>query len=242
MTSADIHALAGAYALDALPEDEERVFETHLADCEPCQQEVAELRVTAAQLGHVAAEPAPAGLRERLLAEIDVIRQGPPPLASPQSRSERVSARPRGVLVGAAAAVIVIFGLTAVVARLNARIDQLQAETAAAYRVLSADDVRSIELAGNGNAQGRLIVSQDGSGLLVVEGLKPVGREQVYELWFIASSGPQPAGLFRPGDAGRAVHLLTGADLTAIHAVGITLEPRGGSRQPTSNPVLTGEV
>ncbi|MFC7739957.1 anti-sigma factor domain-containing protein [Nocardiopsis composta] len=36
----DVHALAGAYALDALPADEQQRFERHLASCEACAEEV----------------------------------------------------------------------------------------------------------------------------------------------------------------------------------------------------------
>ena len=51
----DVHALAGAYALDALPADEQQRFERHLASCEACAEEVRGLAETAALLGEAAA-------------------------------------------------------------------------------------------------------------------------------------------------------------------------------------------
>src|SRR5688500_12449230 len=76
--SADVHALAGAYALDALPSDERAFFERHLAMCEACRNEVAELTETAARLGSAAAVAPPPALRDRVLAAANVTRQLPP--------------------------------------------------------------------------------------------------------------------------------------------------------------------
>ena len=60
----DIHKLTGAYALDAVDDIERARFEQHLATCEDCRAEVAELRETAALLADDVAVTAPASLRE----------------------------------------------------------------------------------------------------------------------------------------------------------------------------------
>ncbi|MEU0551652.1 zf-HC2 domain-containing protein [Micromonospora sp. NPDC005979] len=68
--SADIHTLAGAYALNAVDELERAAFERHLADCESCRQEVTELRETVARLADdTVVEAMPQGLRERTLVQ-----------------------------------------------------------------------------------------------------------------------------------------------------------------------------
>jgi anti-sigma factor RsiW len=36
----DMHALSGAYAAGALPDDERAEFESHIATCSQCEQEV----------------------------------------------------------------------------------------------------------------------------------------------------------------------------------------------------------
>jgi len=46
----DLHELTPAYALDALAADEAEAYEEHLAQCERCRAELAELRETAAAL------------------------------------------------------------------------------------------------------------------------------------------------------------------------------------------------
>ncbi|WP_320773817.1 zf-HC2 domain-containing protein, partial [Streptomyces sp. CRN 30] len=82
MTTTDPHGATGAYALDALEQDEREEFERHLAGCRVCARETAELCATAVRLGlAVAAAPGP-GLRERVLERVAGCRQaarGPAP-------------------------------------------------------------------------------------------------------------------------------------------------------------------
>src|SRR5690348_1372714 len=78
--STDVHALAGAYALDALTEFERAAFTRHVAGCEACALEVAELAATAARLADLTAESPPPGLKASVLAEI---------ARTPQSRGGR---------------------------------------------------------------------------------------------------------------------------------------------------------
>ena len=59
----ELNVLAGAYALDALDDDERAVFEEHLKTCERCADEVAGLRLTAAELSHTTETAPPAQLR-----------------------------------------------------------------------------------------------------------------------------------------------------------------------------------
>jgi CheY-like chemotaxis protein len=77
----DPHTPAGAYALDALSDIENRRFERHLTGCGTCALEVRGLRETSARLALAAAQTPPAGLRERVLAEAAQTRQLPPHLA-----------------------------------------------------------------------------------------------------------------------------------------------------------------
>jgi anti-sigma-K factor RskA len=115
--SPDIHTLTGAYAADALPEDERRFFEAHLAECDACAQEVAELQATAAILGAASYETPPPGMKSAVLAEIDQIRQEAPRAGAGgtgpgerQSAAARALARWTTNLALPAAAVVVIVG------------------------------------------------------------------------------------------------------------------------------------
>lgn len=237
----DVHALAGAYALDALPDDEARFFEDHLTFCAACRDEVAGLRATASRLGATVAERAPQGLRHRLLAEIDVTRQAR--VLDPTSPRE-LRRNPLHRLLGVAAAVMVIvtIALGALVAHLSSRVGELEQRSAQVYRVLAAADVRSVTLEGPDAPTVSMAVSeQEGQAVLITEKLPRLGDDQVYELWLVGPDGPRPAGLFRPDEHRQVVHVLA-AELSGVQAVAVTIEPRGGSPSPTSDPLLFGEM
>ena len=76
--SEDIHALSGAYAVDALDDVERAHFERHLAGCEACQAEVDSLRDATALLASTTATPPPPALRDSVLAQIANVRPLPP--------------------------------------------------------------------------------------------------------------------------------------------------------------------
>ncbi len=65
-----LHALAGAYALDALEIAERDRFERHLRGCRDCEAEVRGLTATATALGMAAAADPPRGLKQAVLAVV----------------------------------------------------------------------------------------------------------------------------------------------------------------------------
>ncbi len=76
--------LAAGYALDALDEDEERVFRVHLVGCERCQALVADLREVAAEVaGSAGGDDPDPGLRDRIVAA--ALEAGQPGRAQPDT-------------------------------------------------------------------------------------------------------------------------------------------------------------
>lgn len=73
----DPHALAAAYAVNALPADERELFSRHLAECPACQAEAAEFASTAAKLAAVAEQAPPPPLARVVLSQVSVTRQAP---------------------------------------------------------------------------------------------------------------------------------------------------------------------
>ena len=67
MSSHEFGGLTGAYALDALDEQERARFEAHLASCADCAAEVRSLRAAAAELSHTTSTAPPPGLRADIL-------------------------------------------------------------------------------------------------------------------------------------------------------------------------------
>src|SRR5579871_1305450 len=98
------HDLTAAYALDALDPEEREAFEAHLAQCERCRDEVAELSSAASSraFGLEPVEPPPA-LRGRILD------------AARAERPNVVPLRPRGTrTLTAVAAVAAVAACVAV--------------------------------------------------------------------------------------------------------------------------------
>src|SRR3546814_1357602 len=103
----DIHALVGAYAVDALDDIERQQFERHLATCADCRDEVASLLDASSMLSGITLSPPPPSLRDRVMADISTVRLLPPEVPV---RKEAPSRRRFPALVAAAAAVAVMGG------------------------------------------------------------------------------------------------------------------------------------
>jgi anti-sigma-K factor RskA len=101
----DLHDLTAAYALDALDPDEAEAYERHLAQCEECREQLAELNGAAAALAFGTVAPAPpARLRGSILDAAAAERTNVVPLL----RRRWVA---RALAVAAAAVACIVVGL-----------------------------------------------------------------------------------------------------------------------------------
>jgi anti-sigma-K factor RskA len=229
--SPDVHTLTGAYAADALPADERRFFEQHLLVCDQCAEEVAELTAAAARLGATAETPPPPDLKARVMAEVERTRQERPP-----SRG-RAGSGPNWVtrlaLPAAASLALLVIGVGIGVNR--------AAPDDTAERmldVLAAPDAAFAQAFGPDGSAARLVMAPGhGQAVFVVLGMEPAPDAHVYELWLIHEDGQAPAGVFDVDEQGRAMHMLE-ADMDAVVAVGVTIEPEGGSDVPSGEPLM----
>lgn len=241
MSDLDPHKLTGAYAMDALDELERARFEQHLAQCDDCRAEVAELRETAALLSETVAVPPPASLRDSVLSGISQVRPLAPevtaavtPQAAP-ARSEQPAGRRTWVPFLVAAALALVVGIGAMVVAPWADDDEVPRLTAA-EQVLQAPDAEEVflDLGEAGRATVVRSKSQD-KAVITTEDMVPAPEGKDYELWFQTPDEDMvPAGLM-PDDPDQTV-VLDGSAAEAI-AVGITVEPEGGSDQPTTDPI-----
>jgi len=237
--TADLHPLTGAYALNALPDDERAAFEDHLAQCGACRDEVAELRETAARLGSAVAAPAPAELKTSVLEQVQRSRQLPPDGAHviPLRRRRWPASL---TAVAAAAAVIAAVVLGAQVITLNRDLEQTQQQLsdltgtqAAVIDVLTAPDARVVTSQRGDTAAAVVISRKTGKLAFVPQRMPAPAPGRTYQLWLITPRGAHSAGLL--GEAAQPVVAKTVAD---TRQVGVTIEPVGGSPQPTTDPVM----
>lgn len=228
----DVHALSGAYAVDALDELERARFEAHLAQCADCRDEVAGLQETAALLGLDDAVAPPAPVREAVLSGIESVRPLPPRVPHAPARVVR-SLTSRGLLV--AASVIAVLALAGAVV-LNPFGSSDDGQPSATERVLAADDAMRVHQTLPSGASATVVLSRsEGRAVVLTDDMDPAPSGQVYELWLQTPRGDMvPAGIMP--DRSDAVMLLEG-DASQATGVGITVEPEGGSPQPTSDPI-----
>jgi anti-sigma-K factor RskA len=243
VTTTDIHALVGAYALDAVDDLERAAFERHVAECETCRLEVTELRETAARLADSTWSVPPPRLRTEVMATIGRTRQLPPP-GDPTGRGQqtRGAGRWRRFAVGAVAAGVLAAGAsTGVWAVQVQRVRDADAVAAAARlqeertrSVLSATDlvVRTAPMIGGGRVTVASSASQ-GASVVSMRADRLSTASQAFQMWTIRDGEkpvPVPAGVLPAGQeaAVRVVDGVPGNDVFAI-----SLEPAGGSPQPT---------
>lgn len=248
----DVENLTGAYVLHALDEDEATRFETHLGESEQTRAEVTELSDTAVLLG-LAVEPVtpPASLKASIMAQLDSTPQLPredvavAPVdarftgAAQAKAQARWFSRPVTALVAAAAAVVLIVGGGVAVSSIsnNMQYQQAQADQLAAINAASDSQRVISEVDGGGSAT--LVWSAElGSSVLMVDGFEALPADKVYELWYINSDGARPAGTFTVGESGSTWRVLDGT-MGAGDAVGVTVEPVGGSESPTTVPIVS---
>lgn len=221
----EIHALSGAYAVDALDEHERALFERHLAECADCRAEVDSLRAAAASLAETTSVAPPAHLRADVLAAIGTVRPLPP-LPRQLDQAHGRGRRFRGLLVAAAAVAVV--GTGVVVSQ------PWEDEPSTFDRVVAASDVDTVSVPMDG---GKVTVHRSesvGRAVLEADDMPAPPKGKVYELWLQVDGAMVPAGLLDA--AGDQEFVLTG-DASEATAAGITIEPDGGSPQPTTTPI-----
>ncbi|WP_062433265.1 anti-sigma factor [Herbidospora daliensis] len=236
----EIHTLSGAYALNALPFRELGEFEGHLSRCETCSIEVRGLRETAARLGAAVAEAPPRALKSRVMAQIAEVRQEPPQIEEEEPPPAEVVVplrRGKGrwalALAAVSAAAAVSIGVIAVneIRSRDASIEETQSLLAAPDAV-----VRKVEMVGGGSAT--VVASESHGKVMFTSELPALDPSKTYQLWTIGGERIRPAGLVDGGGIRTAtVELPAGTD-----HFGVTVEPAGGSEQPTTEPVMLAKV
>ncbi|OQR62279.1 hypothetical protein B6E66_20665 [Streptomyces maremycinicus] len=238
----DPHRAIGAYVLYALPPAEEHAFENHLAGCDQCHREAVDLLETTARLGAaVRGVPVSPQARARTLQAVAHTRQDRPPHRprAPGRRALRLALAASIVAAAVLGGVAVRQHVEADDARARAVRAEQQARTAGAAitEVLTAPDatVHTGDLTGGTTAA--VVVSLDQArAVFAAYGLPALTGGKVYELWYAAEAGDvRPAGLVA-GSAPNGTHVLKGSPAAAV-AVGVTVEPAGGSPQPTTEPL-----
>ncbi|MEU3741740.1 MULTISPECIES: anti-sigma factor [unclassified Streptomyces] len=243
MSSADLHTLTGAYVLHALSDEERTEFERHLQECEACAQEVRELAATAGRLARAVSVTPPATMKTEVLRSIATVRQLPPHTPTQgkatggTGRGRRLSRFALAACLAAAAG----FGGIAVWQHQRAdeageRAQEAQRQSEQLARVLAAPDAKAATARLTDGATGTVVVAKSRNQAAFVAAKMPEPPSgKVYQLWFNDDGSMRSAGLMDRARSTEAV-LLDGP-VDQASGIGITVEPTGGSKEPTSDPV-----
>ncbi|WP_341952743.1 anti-sigma factor [Salinibacterium sp. TMP30] len=258
----DLAAQSGAYALNALTEEERAAFEAHLAKSGETRTETTELSDTAVALG-MAIDPVtpPPALKANLMAMIAQTPQLPrevetvddaatasaqQPTSSAEAKAQaRWFTRPATALaaVAAAIALIVAGGVVAdSIGRTSLQETSFAAQQAdQLVAINAASDSQRLVSTVTGGATATFVWSQElSSSVVIFDGLEQLSADQVYALWYIDSAGARPAGLMNASEDGTTWRVLEG-EMAPGDVVGVTIEPKGGSDAPTTEPIVVFE-
>ncbi len=262
MSHDEIIELTGAYALDALDEDEAAVVAAHIAECPQCAAEVHEHQEIAGFLANSGGD-APGHLWDRIAVRIER-----PPDAEDHPGAERVvtmlssrnarqqrgrpeSSRPvprastaKAWMTGAVAAALVVIAVLGIqVGRLNHHVDQLQGTSQgrglaqSAQSALADPQARRVTLTAahsTGPAIAEIVILPSGIAYVVNKGLPPLDQDKTYQLW--GKVGDQVVSLGLLGSHPTTVPFRVDPS-AAIAVFAVTAEHAGGVVQSMHVPV-----
>jgi anti-sigma-K factor RskA len=230
--------LTGVYALDAVDGAERDRFERHRRRCRACDGEVRGLRETAGRLALAAARVPPPQLKDRVLAAAARTRQLPPPAADRPRPPGRPAWLPRIAMAAAAAGVAAAIALGLAWGHAQQQLDRAQARDRAIAAVLTAPGARILTAGTKVGGTGTIVVAAAQRRLIfTAAGLPPLPAARVYQLWLLGPPRIRSAGLLPRPAGGRTAPLLA-SGLQPGDQVGVTVEPAGGTAQPTTTPIL----
>lgn len=226
-----------AYALGALDADEAAVLEAHLQTCDSCPAELAAYRATSdTLLTAIPPQRPPAALRQRLQARLP---------GAQQARRQPFWSFGQFAL-GLAIVVLVALNIYSLL-----QIQALQRQQAlfaqqihtgqAAVAMLAYPDTKTLPINGTDVAGTLLLDKEHNAAMLVIWNLPPIAENQTYQIWLIDPNGERTSGgLFRPeaGQPFTSKSVYSHQSISNFTGLGVTVEPAGGSIQPTGSRIF----
>ncbi len=225
-----------AYLLGALEPGEATELERHAEACERCQAEIRWMTPAVDTLPESVErlEP-PRELRERVMAEVRFDAEPENVFADDPAATgifgrasnwlRELGSGPMGLrpVVGFAAAVLVVAAV---------------AGFAIGGGIGSDSGQTSTVVTGKAPGITAKVVSSDSGGTLHLANVKQIPDDRVLEAWVQRDGEVEPVeALFVPNNKGQASTELP--DMDGVEVVMVTTEPKGGSKSPTSSPIVT---
>ncbi len=240
----ELDALLGAYALDALDDDERVRVEAYVEQNPSARAEVVELLESAAALALAPVDDvtAPAGLWERISETIDGEEEHDLVVANDELAARRASRTPRRVRwmsLVAAAAIVVAAALVAQVVSVHNRtkVGTGEKEASAAFqRAVHEKGARTVALTPlHGGEVARVVLLPDGSGYLKSDGLARLDADHTYQLWAVTGPESDPV-VISAGVLGSNPEAAAFRATGTVQGFAITVERTPGVAQSTQPP------
>jgi anti-sigma-K factor RskA len=222
----ELDALLGAYALDALDDDERARIDAYIATNRAARDEVDELLESAASLALAPVDDVttPSALWDRISSSLD-----------DGSNVVRVSfwRRPRTLIALGVAAALAIVVLAASLVAVSRQSNESTDLASAFNRATEQHGAREVALTQpSGATVARVVLLPDGSGYLKNEGMAALPSGETYQLWGITGPAGEPvaisAGVLGADPGTVAFH--TSSELGAF---GLSVEQVPGAVRPT---------
>jgi len=224
--------LLPAFSLGCLDEDEQKMVQRHLADCDVCSAELNRYQEVVDQLGLTAPyEPPRLELKNRLMNRI-MENEGRIPWY------ERFSMKKPGLWPAAAMICLLLFLFAGLInVKMMGRIRELENRDYANALYISLRGTPASSPAG-----AVLIMQPEARyGLLLVHDLPELESGYQYQLWLIKEGVRTSGGVFSVSARGESrLKVVSPQPLSGYDAFGVTVEPFGGSDGPTGQKVLGG--
>jgi anti-sigma-K factor RskA len=185
-------------------------------------------------MGASEAVPPPAYLKARVLSAADRTRQLPPRTGGGGNVIEVPPHRwGRRMLLAAAAVVLVVAGGIGISQLGNESDEQQSLLAEGVVRVFEAEDAHRAEMPTENGGTIRVAASPELNQMAVdTDELPPLDEQHVYQLWAVHDGAMESVGVLEP-DKGAYMDMPT-----PDTEVAITVEPVGGSAQPTTDPIM----
>ena len=246
MMDEHVDDLIALYALGALEADEQVAVDQHLDECGRCRRLLTESKELVLLLAWTPDQhDPPPVLRDRLMRRVQQLQRLGADDRQPWWHRLIPDLRRRTPqlafgLAGVMAVLLLFFGSRAVSLQQEVAVLRAQLSTQQlVVDVLRSPDTRVVALSNQtGGPEGAAQLLLDPArerALLVTSALPRLPQDQTYQLWLIGNNTPESMGTFEVNQQGVAsIVVQANRPLNQFQAVGVSIEPEGGSPQPTN--------
>jgi anti-sigma-K factor RskA len=239
---ADMLDDVAVYALGTLPASEAERVRRHLETCAECREEYEALApavAAVAQTAEACTDSTNGAVHASPLLKARIMRQVRAPQTTPESR--RAFVWPAYLI--AAACLLIALSLGWMNLSLTRRLHTAEEPAAPIAHMQAADETTIADLV-NEHAKryivpGGEIVSSNNRLYIAMHDMAQPPKGKVYQAWteVKGSNTMMPGATFLPDKHGVAV-LPVSSNAKSLHAVAVSVEPPGGSKAPTTSPVV----